>query len=253
MLQQPVLPVILGALPATIELALSSVLIALAVALPLGVVAALGHRGPLDRLATLVAVLGISMPGFWIGLLLVLLFSVGLGWLPASGRIEYGVGLEPVTGFYVLDSLLTGNLDALGDSLAHLLMPALVLGSAMAAVTTRMVRSSLLEVMRQEYVTTARAKGLRGRAVVLGHMLRNALLPVVTIVGIQAGTVLGGAVVIETIFAWPGIGRLTVQAISARDYFLLQGIVLFFALVRVGLNVLTDVLYSVLDPRIRFS
>jgi peptide/nickel transport system permease protein len=253
MLQRPVLPVILDSLPATIELATVSLLIAVAFALPLGVLSAIKHRGPIDRLATLLAVLGISMPGFWIGLLLVLVFSVGLGWLPTSGRLEYRVGLQQVTGFYLLDSLLTGNVGALTDALAHLVMPALVLGSAMSAVTMRMVRSSMLEVIRQDYVVCARSKGLGGRAVVVGHMLRNALLPVVTIVGIQAGTILGGAVVIETIFAWPGIGRLTVQAISARDYFLLQGIVLCFALTRVFFNVLTDVLYRVLDPRIRFS
>jgi ABC-type dipeptide/oligopeptide/nickel transport system permease component len=253
MRQQPVLPVILEYLPATIELALASLLIALLLALPLGVLSAIKRGGVVDRVATVGSVLGISLPGFWIGLLLVLVFSVSLGWLPASGRLEFSAGLEPVTGFYVLDSLLTGNLDALGDALAHLIMPAFVLGSAMAALTTRMVRSSMLEVLQQEYVVSARSKGLRERTVVVRHMLRNALLPVVTVVGIQAGTILGGAVVIETIFAWPGIGRLTVQAIAARDYFLLQGIVLFFALTRVFFNLLVDVLYGWLDPRIRFS
>jgi peptide/nickel transport system permease protein len=253
MRQRPVLPVIAEALPATIELALVSLLIALLLAIPLGILSAINHRGIVDRLGTVLAVLGISMPGFWIGLLLVLVFSVMLGWLPASGRLEFRVGLQEVTGFYLLDSLITGNLAALLDALAHLIMPALVLGSAMAAVTTRMVRSSMLEVIRQDYVTCARAKGLSERAIITGHMIRNALLPVVTIVGIQAGTVLGGAVIIETIFAWPGIGRLTVQAIGARDYFLLQGIVLIFALTRVFFNVLTDVLYGLLDPRIRFS
>ncbi|MBV9895602.1 MAG: ABC transporter permease [Chloroflexi bacterium] len=253
MRQQPVLPVIADALPATIELALASLLIATVIAIPLGCFSALKHRTALDRAVTVLTVLGISMPGFWIGLLLVLLFSVTLNWLPASGRLEFGVGLEPITGFYLLDSLLQGNFDAFGDALAHLVMPAFVLGTAMAALTARMTRSSMLEVMHQEYVTSARAKGLRERAVIVGHMLRNALLPVVTIIGIQAGTILGGAVVVETIFAWPGLGRLTVQAISARDYFLLQGIVLCFALTRVFFNVLVDVLYSLLDPRIRFS
>jgi ABC-type dipeptide/oligopeptide/nickel transport system permease component len=180
-------------------------------------------------------------------------FSVVLGWLPASGRLEFRVGLQPITGFYLVDSLLTANFEALGDALAHLIMPAFVLGSAMAAVTARMVRSSMLEVTRQDYVVSARAKGLRERTVVTRHMVRNALMPVVTIVGIQAGTILGGAVIIETIFAWPGIGRLTVEAISARDYFLLEGIVLFFALTRVFFNVMVDVLYGLLDPRIRFS
>src|SRR6266536_2365429 len=146
-LNRPVLPVILEYLPATIELALVSLLIAVVIATPAGIVSAIKHRTPFDRLGTVLAVLGISMPWFWIGLLLVLIFSVTLGWLPASGRLEYRVGLRPVTGFYLLDSLVTGNLDALGDALAHLIMPALVLGSAMAALTTRMVRSSMLEVI----------------------------------------------------------------------------------------------------------
>lgn len=253
MRQQPVLPIILEALPATIELACASLLIATLLAIPLGCVSALTHRSAIDRAVTVVTVLGISLPGFWIGLLLVLLFSVMLNWLPASGRLDFSVGLEPVTGFYVLDSLLQANFEALGDALAHLVMPALVLGTAMAALTARMTRSAMLEVMHQDYVTSARAKGLRERAVIFTHMLRNALLPVVTIIGIQAGTILGGAVVVETIFAWPGLGRLTVQVIGARDYFLLQGIVLCFALTRVFFNVLVDVLYSLLDPRIRFS
>jgi ABC-type dipeptide/oligopeptide/nickel transport system permease component len=251
--QAPVLPVIVEYVPATIELAAVSLLIAMVLAVPMGILSAVKHRSAFDRLGMVVTVLGISMPGFWIGLLLVLVFSVILGWLPASGRLEFRVGLQPITGFYVLDSLLTGNADAFADALAHLIMPAFVLGTAMAAVTARMVRSSMLEVMRQEYVVSARAKGLRERAVIRTHMIRNAMLPVVTIIGIQAGTILGGAVVVETIFAWPGIGRLAVQAIGARDYFLLQGIVLFFALTRVFFNVLVDVLYGLLDPRIRFS
>jgi ABC-type dipeptide/oligopeptide/nickel transport system permease component len=253
MRQAPVLPVILEVLPATLELALVSLFIAMLLAVPVGIFSALRHHQVFDRLAIIVTVLGISMPGFWIGLLLVLVFSVTLGWLPASGRLEFRAGLHPLTGFYLLDSMITGNAEALGDALAHLIMPAFVLGSAMAAITARMVRSSMLEVIRQDYIVSARAKGLRERIVVTRHMVRNALLPVVTVVGIQVGTILGGAVVIETIFAWPGIGRLTVQAIGARDYFLLQGIVLFFALTRVFLNVLVDVLYGVLDPRIRFS
>jgi peptide/nickel transport system permease protein len=253
MRQQAVLPLIVGYLPATVELAVVSLAIALLLAVPVGILSAIRHHSLFDRIGTLVTVFGISMPGFWFGLLLVLVFSVVLGWLPASGRLEFRVGLQPITGFYLVDSLLTANFEALGDALAHLIMPAFVLGSAMAAVTARMVRSSMLEVTRQDYVVSARAKGLRERTVVTRHMVRNALMPVVTIVGIQAGTILGGAVIIETIFAWPGIGRLTVEAISARDYFLLEGIVLFFALTRVFFNVMVDVLYGLLDPRIRFS
>ena len=253
MLQRPVLPVLLQYLPATIELAVTSVLIALVIALPLGILSAIHHRSWFDRVATLVAILGISMPGFWIGLLLIIVFAVTLDILPVSGRLEYAADLTEITGFYVLDSLLTGNVTALIDALAHLAMPAFVLGTSMAASTTRLVRSSMLEVARQDFITCARSKGLAERIVIIRHMLGNALIPTVTIVGMQAGTILGGAIVIETIFAWPGLGRLTVQAIGARDYFLLQGIVLVFAMTRVGFNVLTDVLYAVIDPRIRFS
>jgi peptide/nickel transport system permease protein len=253
MLQRPVLPVLGQYLPATIELALVSIVIALAISIPLGVLSAIKQHTWIDRVATVVAILGISMPGFWLGLLLIIVFAVTLGVLPVSGRLEYAAGLQEVTGFYLLDSVLTGNLGALTDALAHLLMPATVLGGSMAAHTTRLVRSSMLEVARQDFVTCARSKGLGERVVVLRHMLRNALIPTITIVGMQAGTILGGAIVIETIFAWPGLGRLTVQAIGARDYFLLQGIVLVFAITRVGINVLTDVLYAVIDPRIRFS
>ena len=253
MLQQPVLPVLLHHLPATIELAITSVVIALLIAIPLGVVSAIKPHSWFDRVATLIAILGISMPGFWVGLLLIIVFAVTLGVLPVSGRLEYAVNLEEVTGFYILDSLLTGNLAALLNALAHLAMPAFVLATSMAAHTTRLVRSSMLEVARQDYITCARSKGLSERIVVTRHMLANALIPTVTIVGIQAGTILGGAIVIETIFAWPGLGRLTVQAIGARDYFLLQGIVLVFAITRVGFNVLTDVLYAAIDPRIRFG
>jgi peptide/nickel transport system permease protein len=253
MLQRPVLPVLLQYLPATIELAFMSVLFATVVSIPLGIVSAIKHHTWVDRAATALSIVGISMPGFWIGLLLIIVFAVTLDLLPVSGRLEYAVGLDEITGFYVLDSLLTGNLPALRDAFAHLIMPASVLGASMAAHTTRLVRSSMLEVARQDYVTCARSKGLAERVVIVRHMLRNALIPTVTIVGIQAGTILGGDIVIETIFAWPGLGRLTVQAIGARDYFLLQGIVLVFAITRVTFNVLTDVLYAVIDPRIRFA
>ncbi|MCC6703512.1 MAG: ABC transporter permease [Thermomicrobiales bacterium] len=252
MLQQPVLSVILDQLPATIELAVVSLVISLLIALPVGVVSAVRQYSRFDRIGTVIATLGISMPGFWIGLMLIVVFSVKLGWLPASGRIDYVAGLEPITGFYLLDSLLTGNLSALTSTLKHLIMPAMVLGSAMAALTMRMVRSSMLEVAKQDYVVSARAKGLKERAVIV-HMLRNALIPTITVLGMQISGLLGGAIVIETIFAWPGTGRLTVQAISSRDYFLLQGIVFFFAITTVFFNLITDIVYGLVDPRIRYS
>ncbi len=253
LLQRPVLPAILERLPATVELACSAMLIALALALPIGVLSALRPHSLVDRVGTLLAIAGLSLPSFWLGLLAILVFGVALGWLPTSGRIDYTAGLRPVTGFYLLDAILTGNPSAALDAIAHLILPATVLGTASAALTTRLVRSSTLEVARQDYVVCARSKGLAERVVVLVHMLRNALIPAVTVVGMQMGALLGGAIVVETIFGWPGIGRLTVQAIQARDYLLLQGIVLVFALTRVLLNLVTDALYGWLDPRIRWA
>jgi ABC-type dipeptide/oligopeptide/nickel transport system permease component len=252
LMQQPVLPIILAYLPATIELALASTVIAVCIALPIGVLSAIRPHTLVDRLGMLIAIFGISMPGFWIGLLLILAFAVNLGWLPASGRLDYLVHLHRVTGFDLLDSLLTANVPAFANALRHLILPAFVLGTAMAAVTTRMVRWSVLNVAHQEYILCARAKGLGERAVILVHILRNALIPAVTVVGMQIGNVLGGAVIVETIFGWPGLGQLTIQTIQGRDYLLLQGIVLFFALTRVSLNLLTDLLYGVIDPRVRY-
>jgi ABC-type dipeptide/oligopeptide/nickel transport system permease component len=237
-------------MPATIELTLASFIIALAVAFPIGVLSALKRYTFIDHIVMTGATLGISLPTFWIGILLIMLVAVNLGWLPGFGRIDYGVHLERITGFLLVDSLLTRNIPALKDALAHLILPALALGTATATFSTRLIRSSMLEVISQDYVVTARAKGLRERMVITRHVLRNALIPVVTLIGVQIGSLLGGAVVTETIFAWPGIGRLVIQAIYNRDFLLVQGVVLFFALIRVIINLLTDVLYVWIDPRI---
>jgi peptide/nickel transport system permease protein len=248
--KQPVLELILERMPATIELTLASFIIALAVAFPIGVLSALKRYTFIDHIVMTGATLGISLPTFWIGILLIMLVAVNLGWLPGFGRIDYGVHLERITGFLLIDSLLTRNIPALKDALAHLILPALALGTATATFSTRLIRSSMLEVISQDYVVTARAKGLRERMVITRHVLRNALIPVVTLIGVQIGSLLGGAVVTETIFAWPGIGRLVIQAIYNRDFLLVQGVVLFFALIRVIINLLTDVLYVWIDPRI---
>jgi len=248
--KQPVLELILERMPATIELTLASFIIALAVAFPIGVLSALKRYTFIDHIVMTGATLGISLPTFWIGILLIMLVAVNLGWLPGFGRIDYGVHLERITGFLLIDSLLTRNIPALKDALAHLILPALALGTATATFSTRLIRSSMLEVISQDYVVTARAKGLRERMVITRHVLRNALIPVVTLIGVQIGSLLGGAVVTETIFAWPGIGRLVIQAIYNRDFLLVQGVVLFFALIRVTINLLTDVLYVWIDPRI---
>jgi peptide/nickel transport system permease protein len=248
--KQPVIELILERMPATIELTIASLFIALIVAFPLGVISAVKRNSVTDHVAMTGATLGISLPTFWVGILLIMLVSINLGWLPAFGRISYEVKLEQVTGFHLIDSLLTGNIPAFKDALVHLILPALVLGIAAATFTTRLVRSSVLGVLSKDYVMTARGKGLREWTVLNHHVLRNAIIPVITLIGVMIGALLGGAVVTETIFAWPGIGRLVIQAISNRDFPVVQGVVLFFALIRLIINLVTDVLYVWLDPRI---
>ncbi len=221
--RSPVSQVILEKLPATAELALAAMAIALLIALPLGIAAAVKKDSPIDRGAMLGSLLGVSIPNFWLGPLLIILFSVRLGWLPGSGR----------------------------EGPASLILPALTLGTALAAILSRMTRSALLDILGEDYLQTARAKGLSERAVVLKHALRNALLPVLTILGLQFGALLSGAVITENVFAWPGIGTLLIQAIRARDYPLVQGCVLAISLCYVVVNFLTDLVYSAADPRVR--
>jgi len=194
-------------LPATIELAAGSLFFALILAIPIGIVSAVKQHSLLDQFSMAGAFLGISMPAFWLGIILMLLFSVRLRWLPVQGRISYGTGLEEVTGLYVLDSLLTGNRAALISSLKHLVLPSVSLGAGVAAIVARVLRSSMLEVLRQDYITLARAKGQVEFLVVMKHALRNALIPTVTVVGLQVGVLLGGNMIVETVFSWPGLGR----------------------------------------------
>ncbi len=248
--KQPVLQLILERMPATIELTLASLIIALAIAFPIGILSALKRYTFIDYIVMTGATLGVSLPTFWVGILLIMLVAVKLGWLPGFGRIDYEVHLQRITGFLLVDSLLTWNIPAFKSAFTHLILPALALGTAIATFSTRLIRSSMLEVISQDYVVTARAKGLHERVVIARHVLRNALIPVVTLIGVQIGNLLGGAVVTETIFAWPGIGRLVIQAIYNRDFLLVQGVVLFFALIRVTINLLTDALYVWIDPRI---
>ncbi len=248
--KQPVTELILERMPATIELTMASLFIALIVAFPLGIISAVKRNSVADHVAMTGATLGISLPTFWVGILLIMLVSINLGWLPAFGRISYEVNLERVTGFHLIDSILTGNIAAFKDALAHLILPALVLGIAAATFTTRLVRSSVLGVLSKDYVVTARSKGLTEWTILYHHVLRNSIIPVITLIGVMIGALLSGAVVTETIFAWPGIGRLVIQAISNRDFPVVQGVVLFFALIRLTVNLVTDVLYVWLDPRI---
>lgn len=239
--------------PATAELAIAALLFALLVGLPAGILAALRRNSVWDNLATTISLVGVSMPIFWLGLLLSYFFAVRLGWLPPSARLGNETVLEPVTGFYVLDALLRGQPAAAWDALRHLILPAIALGTIPLAIIARITRSSLLEVLGQDYVRTARAKGLPGRTVTLKHALRNALLPVVTVIGLQAGALLGGAVLTETIFSWPGLGSWVYEAISQRDYPIIQGGVIFAALVVSLVNLVVDLSYAALDPRIQYG
>lgn len=249
--RRPVAQVILERLPATIELTLVALLVALLVAIPLGVLAAVRKNTVFDRLATLASLMGISLPGFWFGLLMILLFGVTLQILPVSGRSELAISIPVVTHFMLVDTLLAGNLDAFGAALSHLVMPALTLGLPMAAVLMRVTRTSMLEVLRQDYVTFAEAKGLSPRRVLYRHALKNALIPTVTVAALEVGSLLGGSMIVETVFGWPGLGRVVVESIFTRNYPMIQAAILLYAVTYVLLNFLADLLYTVLNPRVR--
>ena len=222
---QPVTAAIADRLPATFELACAAMFVATVIAIPLGIIAAVRSGTRVDYAATTVALLGISIPNFWLGPLMAIAFSVTLGWLPVSGR----------------------------GTLAHLVLPAMTLGAPLAAVLARMTRASVIEELRELYVLAARARGVSPARAVLRHAFRNSLIPIVTVLGLQFGAVLTGAVITETIFAWPGVGRLLIQSISFRDYPLVQGCILLIAVTYVGMNLMTDLAYGFLDPRIRFD
>ena len=248
--KRPVTSLIVERLPATIELALGALLFSLLVALPVGILSAVRQNSALDRFSMAGSFLGISMPGFWLGIILILLFSVRLSWLPVQGRISANIPLQTITGFYVLDSLLSGNREALVSSLKHLALPSITLGAPVAAVIARVLRSSMLETLRSDYVTLARSKGAHEWGVVMKHALRNALIPTVTVVGLQVGILLGGNMIIEEVFSWPGLGRMVVAAIFNRDFPLIQGSVMIYAFTFVMANLVVDILYTYLNPKI---
>lgn len=249
--RRPVLEVIAERLPATIELTLAALIISLVFSIPLGVLAAVKRNTIVDRLATLGSLLGTSLPGFWLGILLLLLFAVDLKLLPVSGRIGFGGEVPPVTRFVLIDTLLAGRIGAFGDALRHLALPALTLALPMMAILVRVTRTSMVEVLRADYIVFAEAKGL-SRARILGlHALKNALIPTVTVAALETGSLLGGNMIVETIFGWPGLGRLVVEGIFARNYPLVQAAVLLYAVTYVLLNFAADLLYTVLNPRVR--
>lgn len=249
--RRPVVDVIAERLPATIELSLFALFLALATAIPLGVLAAIKKNTFVDRLATVGSLFGVSMPGFWFGILLLLLFAVNLQWLPVSGRIGYGADVPVVTHLLLIDTLLAGQWDHFVDALSHIILPAITLGLPMAAILTRVTRTSMLEVLKQDYVTFAEAKGLSRRRVIFKHALKNALMPTVTVAAIETGSLLGGNMIVETVFGWPGLGRLVVESIFVRNYPLVQAAVLFYAVTYVMLNFFADILYTRLNPRVK--
>jgi len=249
--RRPVSEVISERLPATIELSLVALLLALCTSIPLGVLAAVRKNTALDRAATVGSLFGVSLPGFWFGILLLMLFSVHLHLLPVSGRIGYEFEVTPITHLVLIDTLLQGRLDAFVNALKHIAMPAVVLGLPMAAILTRVTRTSMLEVLNQDYITFAEAKGLSRPRILIRHALKNALIPTVTVAALEAGSLLGGNMIVETVFGWPGLGRLVVESIFLRNYPLVQAAVLLYAVTYVMLNFLADILYTVLNPRVR--
>ena len=249
--REPVSAEFVALFPATVELALAALLLALAVGLSLGLVAALKRGSLVDQGVMGLATVGHSMPVFWWGLMLIMLFSVQLGWTPVSGRVGIEFDIPVVTGLMLIDTLLSDETGSFVSALLHLALPAVVLGTIPMAVIARMTRSSMLEVLREDYMRTARAKGLAPWRVVIVHGLRNALIPVITVLGLQVGSLLGGAVLTETIFSWPGIGKWLIDAIARRDYPVVQAGILVSACIFIGVNLVVDLLYGVVNPRIR--
>ncbi|TLX65310.1 peptide ABC transporter permease [Stutzerimonas nosocomialis] len=237
--------------PATVELALAALFFAGTLGLLAGVIAALKRGSMFDHGVMGLSLTGYSMPIFWWGLILIMFFSVSLGWTPVSGRIDLLYDIEPVTGFMLIDTLLSDEEGAFLNALRHLILPAIVLGTIPLAVIARMTRSAMLEVLREDYVRTARAKGLSPKRVVFVHALRNALIPVLTVFGLQVGALLAGAVLTETIFSWPGIGKWLIESIGARDYPVVQNGILLVACLVILVNFTVDILYGLANPRIR--
>jgi dipeptide transport system permease protein len=249
--REPVLTEFIERFAATIELSLCAIVIALALGIPLGILAAARRGTTTDHVVMAASLTGFSMPIFWWALLAILLFSVTLGWTPVSGRISLVYFPDPVTGFMLIDAWLSDERGAFSSALHHLVLPACVLATIPLAVVARMTRSSMLEVLEEDYIRTARAKGVPSLQVLFVHALRNALIPVITVIGLQVGALFAGAILTETIFAWPGVGKWLVESVHRRDYPVLQGGVLLVATTVMAVNLLVDVLYGLVNPRIR--
>lgn len=251
--KKPVFEEFMTLFPATVELSIFAMFLAVMIGLPVGMLAAVKRGSPFDHTVMAAALTGYSMPIFWLGLLLIVFFSGILGWTPVSGRISLIYFFEPVTGFMLIDSLISGQDGAFGSALKHLILPSIVLGTIPLAVIARQTRSAMLEVLGEDYIRTARAKGLPPSRVIGLHALRNALIPVITVIGLQVGVLFAGAILTETIFSWPGIGKWMVDSIFRRDYTSVQGGLLLIAVIIMVVNLLVDLLYGLINPRIRHT
>jgi dipeptide transport system permease protein len=250
---RPVVTEFASLFPATIELSVCAILFALIVGIPAGVLAATRRNSIFDHGVMGLSLTGYSMPIFWWGLLLILLFSVKLGWTPVSGRIDFLYFVQPKTGFLLLDTLLAGDFGAFRSALSHLILPTIVLGTVPLAVIARMTRSAMLEVLGEDYIRTARAKGLSRFRIIAIHAFRNALIPIVTVIGLQIGVLFTGAILTETIFSWPGVGKWLIDGIARRDYPVLQGGTLLIGTIIMTINLLVDLTYGAINPRIRHA
>ena len=237
--------------PNTFELTMFAMIFAVVIGSIAGIISASKQYSALDYTTMGLALFGVSIPVFWLGIMMMMIFGVYLGWLPIGGRIDSIISFQRITGFYLLDSLITGNFEAFISSLRHLILPSVALSTIPMATIARVTRSSMLEVLRQDFIRTERAKGLSERMVIYKHAVRNAMIPVVTVIGFNFGKLLSGAILTETVFFWPGIGRYVVSTIGLRDYPAVQGCVLFFAFMFVIVNLITDILYVYIDPRIK--
>jgi len=236
--------------PATIELALAALVISSFFGLILGIISATKQYSVFDYLSMLGSLIGVSMPVFWLGLVLMLIFSVWLGWVPMSGRLGVAYDVDIITNFYLIDTLISGDWEDFKDAVRHLILPAIALSTIPLAIVARMTRSSMLEVLRQDYIKTAKAKGLSQFMIVMKHALRNGLIPVITVIGLQFGILLGGAILTETVFAWPGVGKWIFDGVVKRDYMVIQGGTLVVATSYVLVNLLVDITYAIINPRI---
>jgi peptide/nickel transport system permease protein len=248
---RPVTDVLRTQFPGTIELTIAAMIFAVGVGIPLGYFAARRQGGPLDSLSVVGSLIGVTIPVFFLAFLLKYVFAVRLGWLPPSGRQDVRIEATHITNFFVLDGIITREYDASWDAIKHLILPAIALGTIPLAIIVRITRASVLEVVNEDYVRTAEAKGLTTAVIRRRHLLRNAMLPVVTIIGLQLGLLLSGAILTETVFAFPGIGQEIYSSILNKDYAVLQGAILFIAVLYVVINLVVDLLYGVLDPRVR--